>query len=493
MPLRQSYPFHRYLLWAFSETPLGRWRREFVIEPLLYLGKRIHWRNYEAGYDVAELEPGSRANSTYVLLEYFVPIGKFMEFAVRLAEIFKRHRVMVMNISIRHANADPGTLLAWAREEVFAFVVYYKQGVTEVDRIRVGVWNRELIDAVISVGGTYYLPYQPHATSEQFHRAYPGAKKLFDLKARLDPDNRFRNAIWDKYYQPTRNETMSTTPSEFKTVFNDTSMKDGFYRFLQVVFHLYPEDRFHHLIAETCKSGNGDSDIYNSVQERLPEIKTFLSELTYALPALRKQKREMTRQTLKLLGDRKQINGYLEIGSTGRYISDLRKHVRVSGEIFLINDVAPDNSIGEIFERGQISRLGTFLDLAEYAPIDAGGIPDASIDLATCFIGFHHCPEEKLEAFVKSIARALRPGGSLIVRDHNVKSKDMATFVSLVHTVFNLGLGIPWDTNSKEYRSFRSIDDWCKYICGLGFTDSGERLYQENDPSDNALVILTKN
>ena len=38
-----------------------------------------------------------------------------------------------------------------------------------------GVWTRELIDAALSVGGTYYLPYQPHATAAQFLRAYPRA------------------------------------------------------------------------------------------------------------------------------------------------------------------------------------------------------------------------------------------------------------------------------------------------------------------------------
>ena len=32
-------------------------------------------------------------------------------------------RVNVLNVSIRHARADPGSLLAWAREECFAFVV----------------------------------------------------------------------------------------------------------------------------------------------------------------------------------------------------------------------------------------------------------------------------------------------------------------------------------------------------------------------------------
>ncbi|MFB9844178.1 FAD-binding protein [Mucilaginibacter ginsenosidivorans] len=202
MPLRESYPAERYFLWAFTETPLGKWRREFVIDPLVYRNKKIHWRNYEAGYDVAELEPKSRVNSTYVLLEYFVPVNRFDEFEQAMAKIFIRYDVNVLNVSIRHAKADPGTYLAWAREEVFAFVVYYKQRTDAISKNKVAVWTRELADAVIAVNGAYYLPYQVHATADQFHRAYPDAGKLFALKAKLDPDNRFRNTLWDTYYKP---------------------------------------------------------------------------------------------------------------------------------------------------------------------------------------------------------------------------------------------------------------------------------------------------
>ena len=39
----------------------------------------------------------------------------------------------------------------------------------------------------------------PEATREQFARAYPNAARLFALKAKVDPDNRFRNRLWDKY------------------------------------------------------------------------------------------------------------------------------------------------------------------------------------------------------------------------------------------------------------------------------------------------------
>ncbi len=205
MPLAASYPLERYFIGAFSKSKFGKWRRQHIYDPILYAKTKIHWRNYEAGYDVAELEPESRKQSTYVLQEYFVPVKRFDEFSVLMAEIFKRHDVNVINVSIRHAFQDSGSLLAWAREEVFAFVVYYKQKTDDVEKNKVGVWTRELIDAAISVNGAYYLPYQAHATIEQFYKAYPNAKKLIELKQKLDTDYKFRNVIWDTYYQPQKN------------------------------------------------------------------------------------------------------------------------------------------------------------------------------------------------------------------------------------------------------------------------------------------------
>ncbi len=201
MPLSEAYPVERYFINAFSKNNFGKWRREHIIDPLLYFPKKIHWRNYEAGYDVAELEPESRKLSTYVLQEYFIPVEKFEEFSSLMKEIFERHQVNVLNVSIRHARKDTGSLLAWAKEEVFAYVVWYKQATNDVEKNKVGVWTRELINASISLNGSYYLPYQAHATKEQFHAAYPNAQKLFELKAQLDPNFKFRNVIWDTYYQ----------------------------------------------------------------------------------------------------------------------------------------------------------------------------------------------------------------------------------------------------------------------------------------------------
>jgi FAD/FMN-containing dehydrogenase/SAM-dependent methyltransferase len=493
-PHRHAYPLENYFLWAISETPFGKWRREYFIDPLLYLFSKVHWRNYEAGYNVAELEPPSRTHRTYVLQEYFVPIDKFDEFLPRMSEILRRHRVNMLNISVRHAFPDPGTLLAWARVETFAFVLYYKQRTRENAKQRVAVWTRELIDAVIDVGGTYYLPYQPHATPEQFHRAYPRARQLFELKGRLDPAFRFRNVLWDKYYAHTLQPpaAIAMPDSEFHAVYSDVKWADAFYRFLQNVYRIYPEDRFHALIKEACSIHADDESIYRYIQKNLGRIKPALSEVFYALPSLGKQKREMTRQTLLLLGDRRDVDGYVEIGTTGRYVSDLRKHLRFRGPMLLVNDFAPTNSPVDIVERGQFGKLGMFVPLNNYAPIEAGSLPDESVDLVTCYIGLHHIDPPALDGFMRSIVRILRPGGMFILRDHDVRTPEMNAFVSLAHTVFNAGLGAAWETNQAELRYFVPVAEWTKRLQAIGLKDTGQRLAQAHDPSDNLLMAFVK-
>lgn len=495
---RRRYPLQRYFLWAFTETPSGKWRRQRLLDPLIYLKRPVHWRNYEAGYDAGELEPGSRRHATYVLQEYFVPVARLDDFVPRMAGILRRHRVNAVNVSVRHAFADPGSLLAWASEEVFAFVLYYKQRTRENAKARVAVWTRELIDAALACGGRYYLPYQPHATREQFHRAYPRARELFALKRQLDPDYRWRNVLWDTYYAPELAPDMEATAAppargDFQTVYGTVTGSDGFYRFLQNVYRLYPEDRFHTLIAELVRQHPGDDEaVYRALQVRLPAIKPFLAELSYALPSLARQKREMPRQTLQLLGERRRFDGYLEIGSTGRYLSHLRKALQLHGDRVLVNDIAPGHSPVDIVERGGLRQHARYVPLDDYAPLPAQALADASIELVTCYIGLHHAPLDRLDDFIASIVRVLRPGGLFILRDHDVVDEDMRAMAALAHAVFNAGLGTPWEENARELRHFRSIDAWIERLQRHGLTQVGPRLLQANDPTLNALLCFRR-
>jgi len=199
VPRGQSYRLQRNGLWALTEVPLAAHIREPATDLVARTRPEVAWRNHEASLDVASLEPYTRRLSTYALDEFFVPPRHFESFVREMGHILRQHRVAAVNVSIRHSPADTLALLPWAREEVFSFVLFYKQGVDATAQRAVGIWTRELIDAALRHEGRYYLPYQLHATREQFERAYPEVALLRRLKASVDPQGRFSNSLWQKY------------------------------------------------------------------------------------------------------------------------------------------------------------------------------------------------------------------------------------------------------------------------------------------------------
>ena len=199
VPRHQSYKLEQKVIWSVTELPAGKYLRKDIIQPLLNKEAIVKWLNHEASLDVAELEPSTRAISSYVLQEFFIPDRNAISFVRKMAAILQKHDVVALNISIRHSPADKETLLPWAHEDVFSFVLYYKQRTWQSAQEAVGMWTRELIDLALANEGRYYLPYQLHATKQQFNTAYPEVAQLRDLKKKLDPKNKFSNELWRKY------------------------------------------------------------------------------------------------------------------------------------------------------------------------------------------------------------------------------------------------------------------------------------------------------
>lgn len=200
-PMGEPTSAQRSLLDIVTFSPAGRIIHENLYDPLTEGQPAVVWRNYEAARDAMSLEPASRQRSTYALQEYFVPTDRFAAFVPNMARILRDHRANVLNVAIRHTRADPETLLSWAKGEVYSFVLYYEQATSAAAREAVGVWSRELVDAALAEGGSFYLPYQIHATRAQFLAAYPRAEEFFALKAEADPTYKFRNRLWEAYYR----------------------------------------------------------------------------------------------------------------------------------------------------------------------------------------------------------------------------------------------------------------------------------------------------
>lgn len=198
VPRGLDYSREQNLIWAVSELPGGNALRQRLQADLAGEDKVV-WRNREASLDAASLEPRTRLLSTYLLQEYFVPVAAFEPFARAMAAILRAHDVNALNVSIRHSPADRDSVMRWAADEVFCFVLYHKQRTFEHAERGARRWTRALIDAALAHGGRYYLPYRLHATRAQFRRAYPEVERFAAIKRARDPQGRFRNALWNAY------------------------------------------------------------------------------------------------------------------------------------------------------------------------------------------------------------------------------------------------------------------------------------------------------
>jgi FAD/FMN-containing dehydrogenase len=92
-PEHAEYRWQARIIGWLTSLSFGReWLREHLLDPWVYRDEVVVWRNHEASYDVAELEPASRKDSTYVLQEYFIPVGRFDDFVPKMAAVFKKYR-----------------------------------------------------------------------------------------------------------------------------------------------------------------------------------------------------------------------------------------------------------------------------------------------------------------------------------------------------------------------------------------------------------------
>lgn len=278
----------------------------------------------------------------------------------------------------------------------------------------------------------------------------------------------------------------------FRSVYGDAAQRAAFRNFLVNVFHLYPEQELDALIAEVSRSGASDGEVYAAIERRLPEVTPVLGALRYSLPALAKQKHEMANQTQQLLADVGAVEGYLEIGSHGRYLDELQDRVNVQGPIYTTAPVAPSYGLIDIVDRGQVSYAGEVVPWNDYAGFGESGIEPGSLDLVTIYIGIHHATEDARAPYLQSLRTLLSERGRVVIRDHDVTNDQMRHLVGLAHDVFNVGTHEGWATNEAERRNFYSLEYLVSLFEAQGFRTLPARLRQAGDPTLNTLLCFQK-
>lgn len=287
-------------------------------------------------------------------------------------------------------------------------------------------------------------------------------------------------------------KAVSISIGNFRYIYTNTNLKGEFFKFFKNVFNLFPEDKMHQLVSDTSSKYSTDKEIYLELQSKLDEITPFFSIFSHQLPSLIKQKDEMAKQTLELLGEGTNYDGYLEIGSLGRYLDYLEEKVEINGKRYYADGKKPGYSITEMVDRGQIAIGAEYIPLTDYKTEYNKLISNESLDLVTVYIGFHHCPINLRTPFITSIRDTLRIGGKLVLRDHDCNTEDQKRIVALAHDVFNMGTKESWVYNEEETRNFYSLEFIIDFVENIGFRFEKSTLFQEGDPTKNALMLFTK-
>jgi FAD/FMN-containing dehydrogenase len=137
---------------------------------------------------------------TDILHEYFVSPDRFNDFLDACREIIPGSYQELLNITLRWVAQDAASMLSYAPEGPrIASVLLFSQEMTARAENDMARMTQAMIEAVIGIGGSYYLPYRLHATEDQFARGYTRATEFAALKRQVDPGLRFRNALWDRY------------------------------------------------------------------------------------------------------------------------------------------------------------------------------------------------------------------------------------------------------------------------------------------------------
>ena len=278
----------------------------------------------------------------------------------------------------------------------------------------------------------------------------------------------------------------------FRYIYSDPQLKREFLDFLTNVFHLYPEQELHETLARLAMSKDDDRQVYEALQAELGDMSPFLGAFRYAIPALAKQKKIMASQTLMLVDPDARYDGHLEIGSTGRYIGILEDKLDITGDVFLLHTRDAGYGPEDIVDRGQLAKIGTHIDMGNYSTEFANIIPHNSLDMVTVFIGFHHCPLDTRRQFISAVRDVIRPGGVMILRDHDCHNEDAWRMAALAHDTFNAGTEESWQYNADELRNFYSIRYIIDLVEDTGFRNNNMLLFQPGDPTRNGLTAFRK-
>jgi FAD/FMN-containing dehydrogenase len=174
-----------------------RWQMESRLNPMI--SSHPATRNTLMNEPVSNLANNDRQR-TDILHEYFVSPDRFEDFLRVCRDVIPKAKAEFINVTLRYIDSDPTSRLAYAPSPRISAVMSFSQEMSIDGEVDMLVTTERLIDGLLSIGGTFYLPYRLHARRDQVEQAYPASAAFVARKREVDPGLLFRNAMWTTYF-----------------------------------------------------------------------------------------------------------------------------------------------------------------------------------------------------------------------------------------------------------------------------------------------------
>lgn len=150
----------------------------------------------------------------------------------------------------------------------------------------------------------------------------------------------------------------------------------------------------------------------------------------------------------------------------------------------------------KVLKRDLARQLATLMGPKHPLPTDT--LPPegqtSNIALFVDYTGLHSRTPEEASAYVAAIWRALKPGGSFVLREHDAQGPAAVALAEVSYCVNHLACGVSPEEHAKQSYRFYALETWIALIEKAGFTFNKTHppLIRKGDITQNALIRFDK-
>ena len=280
----------------------------------------------------------------------------------------------------------------------------------------------------------------------------------------------------DTQREPELEKNTRLIKKDILRVLNDQQLdKDQYLRFIRALKTIgyqnddFDENQFVSFLQSIRNDDYTDYQIYNKYLDSLPG-KT--KETKREDCNTRGQNR--VKQVSYYL-QKRQFESYLDFGCGDGSIS------RAIKDHFKLNDSKVYGADIIQYPSMDMQYLPIVYGETNYVPLN---LPNNSMDLVTTFMVLHHIRETYIQDVLRDLYRIIKPGGMLLIREHNAPIDNGAfkRVLDIVHDVYDyiIEAEMNWENKEDYYSNYKGYKEWELMLENVGFKRSKiqKRIYR---------------